>query len=237
MTSPNFKNIDFTVWKKKLDILQLNEELIFGCGNNRLDIVQYVLTSPELQKHADIHYENESALRMACSQGFINIINYILNSPDLKDHANPDIPGLSIIETATYNGRLDVIKYFLNHPKFEASSLKQITGHPLVMASGHGFLDIVQYFLTEPKFKDLTDLHANKESAFKFACSNEQFTIIKYYIFDMNIEKSENITNWLLNRKNDFTIEVDRLLVIRELNKDLNIELDENKSNKMKVKV
>jgi ankyrin repeat protein len=232
-----FKNIDFIEWKNNFNPLQVNEELIFGCGNDRLDIVKYVLTSPELKIHANVNWEIDSPLRIACGRGHIQIIDYLLNSPDLKFHASHELARLSIIEKAAYDGQLNVLKYFLNHPKFEFSALKQINKDVLAIASGHGFLDMVTYLLTEPKFKNFIDLHSDNDRAFRHACTNEQMEIIKFFIFDMNIEKTTYIDNWLLTGESDIAIEVKKLFEIRELTKGLNTELDENKSSKMKAKI
>lgn len=238
MTSKLYKNLDFTKWKNTLfNINSIDDELIFGCGNGKLDIVKYVLTSPELSKHANIHYENEAALTMACSHGHIEIIDYLLNSTELEDHSSHDIFKLEIITKAVYDGQLSVIEYFLNHPKFESQAIKSFNNHTLSIAAGQGRLNIIKYILNNPQLKDFSDIHVHKDCPFRSACTNEEIDVIKYFIFDLNIEKSIHINNWLSSKKDAITLEIEQMFNIRDLNQNLNNELSLNKNIKNKVKL
>ena len=51
---------------KKLNQEELNKQFIDGCKNDNLDIVQYLLTSPELTEHADIHAADDLGFIVAC---------------------------------------------------------------------------------------------------------------------------------------------------------------------------
>jgi hypothetical protein len=53
-----------------------------------LESVKYLLTSPELKVHPDIHFKQNSALYEAFIADRLDIANYLLTSPDLKEHAN-----------------------------------------------------------------------------------------------------------------------------------------------------
>ena len=41
---------------KHMSKVELNNELLDACAKGNLDIVKYLLTSAELNEHADIHY-------------------------------------------------------------------------------------------------------------------------------------------------------------------------------------
>mgnify|MGYP003415881926 CR=1 FL=1 len=70
----------------------INKELIEACKNGDLDKVRYVLTSPELSVHADIHasvseesddndfikHLAEEPLFQAAKNGHLSIVKYLL---------------------------------------------------------------------------------------------------------------------------------------------------------------
>jgi hypothetical protein len=68
---------------------ELNDSLCHACQFGDFEKVKYLLTSKELDKHADISCYNNAPLRNACSSEYISIINYLLCSPELVQH--PDI--------------------------------------------------------------------------------------------------------------------------------------------------
>ena len=57
---------------------QLSNELIYACLLGDLEIVGYLLTSPDLKDHADIHFNNDCALASACTYGHVEIIKYLI---------------------------------------------------------------------------------------------------------------------------------------------------------------
>ena len=65
-----------------------NELLNWACRRGFLEIVKYLLTSPEVKHHADIHRYSDEPIKSACIFGHLDIVKYLLESPDLEDHAN-----------------------------------------------------------------------------------------------------------------------------------------------------
>ena len=63
---------------KKLNQEELNEEFIDACKNDDLDIVKYLLISPELKKHANIHAENNNGFICACYQGHLEVVKCLI---------------------------------------------------------------------------------------------------------------------------------------------------------------
>ena len=156
---------------------ELNQELLNACIQGQLDIIQYLLTSPELQEHLDIHYQDNSyrnALIWACYQGHLDIVQYLLTSPDLQDHAN--------------------IYHQDNYGK-----------NALMYACINGHLNIVEYLLTSPNLAEHADIHHKDDTswnALMVACHYEYLDIVKYLIIDMNMKIDENTMSWLQG-KND----------------------------------
>lgn len=67
---------------------KLDQHLIEACFVADLDAVKYLLTSPELEKHASIKGWDEEAFIVACRTSNIELVDYMLRSPELKEHAN-----------------------------------------------------------------------------------------------------------------------------------------------------
>ena len=63
---------------KKLNQEELNDQFIDACENGHLEIVKYLLTSPELTEHANIHAENDSGFSWACDQGHLEVVKYLI---------------------------------------------------------------------------------------------------------------------------------------------------------------
>jgi hypothetical protein len=69
--------------------LQMNINHAFkiavNCGY--IEKVKYLLTSSDLDIHANIHFDNDFAIRASCEWGYKHIVEYLLDSPELKEHA------------------------------------------------------------------------------------------------------------------------------------------------------
>ena len=57
---------------------RLNGELLNACYGGNLDLVKYLLTSPDLKEHADIHAKNSESFINAISNGHVEIIEYLI---------------------------------------------------------------------------------------------------------------------------------------------------------------
>jgi len=99
---------------QNLEQYDLDEYLIQACESKNMELVKYLLTSPELSKHADIHTwcrgENGSPLRMAFSKKYFDLAKYLLTSPDLKEHANIHVANDAIFRNAFFKKEIDVLE-------------------------------------------------------------------------------------------------------------------------------
>lgn len=73
---------------KNLNESELNVALMTSCRCGNLEEVKYILTSPELEFHANPQSFSHTAFNLACSQGYLEVVQYMLTSPELKVHAN-----------------------------------------------------------------------------------------------------------------------------------------------------
>jgi hypothetical protein len=67
---------------------ELTNALFSLCEEGDLESVKYVLTSKELEYHANIGGFDNAALSNACENGHLDIVKYLLTSTDLKENAN-----------------------------------------------------------------------------------------------------------------------------------------------------
>lgn len=66
---------------------ELNAKLLNACFWGHLEVVQYLLTSPELKEHADIHYKNDvgmNALKVVCVWGRLDVVQYVVIDMNTK---------------------------------------------------------------------------------------------------------------------------------------------------------
>ena len=111
---------------KEYGSYDIDATFIRACREGHLDIVKYLLTSPDLIKslnidgveykfgQADIHADNDEGVNLACYYGHLEIIKYLLPSKDLKDHADIHADSDDGFILACANNNLDIVKYLLN---------------------------------------------------------------------------------------------------------------------------
>ncbi len=142
---------------------ELNSELLNACDNGDLEIISYVLTSPELNIHANIHYSEGLALFCGINQENLEVVKYLLSSSELKEHAS--------IQNKN-NQALGISCYLAN-------------------------FELVKFLLSAPELKEHADFFAEKAHFFKLCCEQESYEIIHYLIFEYNLEKTEDIQQYL----------------------------------------
>ena len=63
---------------KTLTQEQLNKVFIDSCYEGRLEVVKYLLTSPDLKEHADIHARNDVGFIGACRNGRLEVVKCLI---------------------------------------------------------------------------------------------------------------------------------------------------------------
>lgn len=116
MTSPLYNKFG------KLSKSALTQEFVIDCEYGNLDAVKYLLTSPELQTHANLKYNNDVGFRFACYKGHLDIVKFLLTSSELLEkpninagHDNDD----SGIYHACKEGYVEMVKYLLTSPDLQ----------------------------------------------------------------------------------------------------------------------
>lgn len=127
----------------------LNLKFTSLCLAGNLAEVAYVLTSPELTVHADIHTRDDIGFIYACQKQDFLLIKYLLSSPDLKEHANINAKDdLALTYACSSDGSLDIVKYLLSSPDLKKhSDLHNDNDAVFKSACANHHLDILQYFI------------------------------------------------------------------------------------------
>jgi hypothetical protein len=102
--------------KERLNTLEqskLDQHLIEACFVADLDAVKYLLTSPELERHASIKGWDEEAFIVACRTNNIELVDYMLRSPDLKEHANVHTWRDMVFQEACDSKDIELLNYLI----------------------------------------------------------------------------------------------------------------------------
>lgn len=92
---------------------KIEEKFIKYCNSGHLDIVKYLLTSPDLKEHVDIHACNDGGFQWACLNGHLDIVQYLLTSPELKDHVNIHTAKDYGFQWSGINNHFNIIQYLI----------------------------------------------------------------------------------------------------------------------------
>jgi ankyrin repeat protein len=189
---------------KDLSRKVLNLRFTLLCLSGNLEEVSYILTSPDLKVHADIHTRGDQGLIYAFDGKHYDLVKYLLSSTNLKEHADINVSHGSVLLQCCVDGNLDMVKFLLSAP-----ILKQ-------------HIDIEYH-----------------DDGFILACKNHHLDIIQYFIFDMQINKTIHIKNYLNEKDNDksFIEQVNHLFSLRELGENLEKELSTETENTRKMKI
>ena len=198
--------------------------LLYATHCGCLDIVKYLLSSPDLKKHANIHdKENQgwNALLLAVSNGDLEIVKYLLASPDLKEHANINSNinnDWNALLIGVSSGNLEIVKYLLASSELkehaDINSKTKDGKDALLIASEEGNLEIVKYLLTSPELKNHSDINIKDKNGYTVlmnAVRSQNLTLIEYLLSSPELKEHAKI-----NEKNKYGY--DALLIASQSN-------------------
>lgn len=234
--------------------------LLIVCKNNHLNIIEYFFTSDELKdrkkadgevlaglsvaaaygnldivkfllKNENIEYidinSNISAFISACGSGELEIVKFLTSSPEIKVHINPTKYYLGF-KKACANNHINIAKYFLE----DTNLLQELNGsnyREIFLATCHNnSVDCLDYILKTTYLEE----YVNIQSEFINLIDKEMFEVIRYLIFEYDINTTSEIDKYIKNHD-----EVKNWFKTRDLNKELNKELISSKDNNKKLKI
>jgi ankyrin repeat protein len=154
-----------------------NEKLLEASMQSDLLTIESLVS-----KGADIHYQDDMALRNACDAGNLEIVKYFVEQGANIHAANDD----ALCGACGY-GHLDIVVFLIE----KGANIDSADGVPLMWAISHGHIDVVKYLLGKgvdlTKQKDKILYHAEK-----YAKKTKNNHILKYLQPIMNMKECTN---------------------------------------------
>lgn len=209
---------------KKSNQVSVHKMLLHSSMKNQFGIIKCIWESNEARYDFQPKDEIKELVKTACKNGSLDIVTYLLEQPDFN-RDDSEIPFVGILFASSY-GNLNIIQYILKN--FTNSSVLTMgleNGSVLDAACEEGRLNVVKYFFESPEVKIKFKLQDKDDLLFKSAYDHNQFEILQYFIFDLNLEKNESIKEYMTHC---FKNEVDNMFKIRDLKQSLTNELDDS---------
>lgn len=90
---------------------ELNEELIESMSSNDIDRVKFLLSSPDLKEHADIHYLRDEVFRMLCINRDLSMLHYLICDLNIERTNKIDEHLESYKISYKYSGSTDCVAF------------------------------------------------------------------------------------------------------------------------------
>ncbi len=213
---------------------KLREELVSVCKAGYLDIAKYLLENTKAKKEGyDLSGYYGEALIGAANYGRLELTKYLIESLTYEERRSLSNNNTTALISACWNGHLDVVQYLLTAPEMDKLiKIHMNNDDALASACSKGYLDVVKYLMES---KDIKENSKFNIGIFKMLVDNEQSDMLHYFIIDLNVERTEEMNQYLLEHSNK---EVEKLFEARELVKDLkdnlsNKDINTNKKNKI----
>lgn len=188
--------------------------------------------------------EIEIAFALACMNGQYKIVQEMLTNSDEALRPNVATPlhkgftnALDGFFKACQNDYINIVKLILTNPDIKNRpdpATTVLAG--LRCAASAGNLDIIKYTLSLPEIKKQLDIVHNDVSVFYNALMSSQEEVIKYLIFDLYIEKTNEVVS-IMNQAFDtnFFDWVNKMFATRDLENALSKSLSYKDKYKLKI--
>jgi len=200
-----------------VDKSYLGEALLVAIDNSYLDIIKYILTSPDLKYHPT-NPPGENILIIAAKEGNLEMFEFFKNRFEL-DYPDKKIAVIyhESLGVASEKGHINIVKYIMEQD--EASPhLERFRNHSLQWACMRGHVNLVKFHLS-------VDDRQMPVQFFMSAITASHFDLINFFIFELKIDECEEIKDYLEMFSGDNTDKVKCLFRTRDLKNDLDKEL------------
>lgn len=134
-----------------------------------------------------------------CSDGKLDSINNLLERKKIVKHP---YPLASLFAEVCDKGHMSIIQYLLTSSKtkeFHDIHIKSSDWAIRIFKKGH--TEIIKYLYTSPDIQQHPDIHARQDFAFKTACYNNNIKVLECLVFDLNIQKNDEIKKYLIDEQ------------------------------------
>jgi hypothetical protein len=165
-----------------------NELLMFAAGTNAVDVVKFLLTSPEISTHSD------DANKSKCL--FSNSINCLGEHDGLECIRVADFAKEKALVSACTYGCFPTIRYLLTADNFSTPIDIHYNNEEVLATACRGSQPtIAQYLLTHKKLKERANIHAygNRALRWAFRSSLPNEHMVKYLLTSPKLTEHANI--------------------------------------------
>jgi ankyrin repeat protein len=148
---------------KAIPSIKSNKDLINAVKNNDLQGVKEALDNG-----ADIHADDNAALRLAASEGHLPVVEYLV-----EQGANVYAYYDSALRMAARKGHLPVVEYLIEHD----ADIHAGNDSALRYAAENGHLPVVEYLVEHG-----ANIHAKDDEALRWAAENGRFPVVEYLV-------------------------------------------------------
>lgn len=211
--------------------------LYWACGFGNEELVDFLLTSPLLKEHINIHFNDDYILYRACEKNKLEIVKYLLTSPKLTEHVDITADLSHGFSIACDRGFFDIVKFMISSPSLKVKlDIDTLDNLALLSACIYAHLDFIVYLLTSPELEKHAQLHKNNDQAFQSLCSGsalpQYMKVIEYLIFDYRIILTSDIEDGL-----PLYPHVQKMFSNRKLHEQLENNLVDKNAINTKIKI
>lgn len=229
----------------------LNNALIDACQNGNLELTKYLVSSQELNQHADPSCNKWEAVKLAieagkveivkyfftaiqneypniifnsaCRTGQLEILKFLYSTPDYQDDKDGTCYYGSLI--AVIAGHVNILDYYLTSPDLASFFKKTKIKDFLIAATGSGHVHILEYFLNQKDFSPI--FFNNIDYLFSHACNSGHINVLEYLIKFPTLIQNNSLNN-VCNKGIIGACENNQIEVINYLIFKLDLQLDQN---------
>jgi hypothetical protein len=176
------------------------------CEKGYLNIVQYLLTSPDTKdSFHNIHIRDSYWIKKVCENGHFDVAKYLFSSKELTHHAQVHTDDdIAFIASCNCLNK-DLIKFFAasKHLKKHANIHAQNDTAFINLCNDYYEFNVMTYSSNRKYMKIMFERYFPGNKANNLADKNLIMEIIEYFIFELNIPQTKNIDDYLNYKAND----------------------------------
>lgn len=243
----DIKNLDFTIKNHEKSKYRLFKEVgsfispvfsrylsipyqpcfIAACSKGNLEVIDYIINTKHIPFNLFRHLNLNNAFFIASENNQIKIIDYLSNHQQLKDNETKGYSPNLYLHTAVMQGHKEMVEYLLLSRKTPIiCDIHSDDDRALIYSFTYNHLDIAKFLLLSEKIEEHSNIHTQKDSIFKFLCELNDPKYLEFIIFELNIDKTDEIEKLLQEPQHQF---IEKMFDIRDLNSNLNINLSGKK--------
>lgn len=199
-----------------------------ACEGN-LEAVKILVPLLEFKNEEDKFLVAGNAMIKASEFGNVELIKYLLSEERIANYLDIENDSEDWLRNAGSKGHIEAFNYLLNignNKHLALYSEHTILEDIILNCFIDDKLDMVKYIFNNEDLKRNINLNSDEDYLFKFLCENgADNDIIRFLVFDLNIERTEEIQRCLIeNNYTDFI----KIFDTRDLNDSLKNEMSES---------